>query len=203
MKRKIPIIIICVLVSIIIIVSFLTCEITYNYSFINDDKLNENLYLSLWLGYPAYNFRIYDYYESEQKIENIEFINGYIQIGEFIVPIETNESIDVAVFVDGNRFFSYEKDEMALTNMKYIQDKILYNYTFYFNKMIFESTVVKINNEYNKKNIKTKLYFKYKILVKNEPIIREINQEFELKIKKYTYNIFSYILWWIIKGGRH
>jgi hypothetical protein len=196
-------IILGIIVSIVITVSFITCKTEYIYSFdysFSDTKLD----ISLYKSYPEYCFQMTLYnYNTEYKIESISFCSGNILIGDYIIPLET-ESTEFSVFIEEGLWFSSgSKGEKALSNIKNIPNKTLFNYDFYFRRMIEKSTVENIFDEYNNKKKIIKLNIKYKIFINNEPIIYEIDNEFEkrIKIKKYRYNIFTQKINFVLHRG--
>ena len=188
-KRKM-IIVLCFILLLIFTICILTCKTVHEYSFSNNKELNEKIYLSLWKGYPEYNFRVYEYLEMEHKIENIEFIQGFANIGKYNIVLL--DELTIGVFINKYKFFSNENNGLL-------------NYTLYFNGMIDENIIIKIFNEYNKQNIESKVYLKYIIYSNDKVIINEINKtlDINIRIKKHRYNIFNILLWKIILGGDH
>jgi len=151
-----------------------------------------------------YSFSIIFSLNTELNIENFEFLDGYLSIGDHKIILCKN---NICIFID-----RWHDNIFMIDNFIFINDtKTIYRiidgkegfikfnepittntgnikgYRLYFRtKEINYNEVKKIINEYNKgiKNTKLKLIFNIKI--NNEIVTIEINENYYVKIEKYN-----------------
>jgi hypothetical protein len=148
--------------------------------------------------------------DSNLEIKNFEFYEGFIKIGDHIIPLKKEE---ISIRIDANEWLNdiywiingkweYLNFDKQIITEDIIENSI--NYMFRFSKGNITNREIKIIiNEYNKNNKKTDIYLKYGLLLNNELIINEIYEEHTIEIKTQNWNLFTAALMWILMGGRH
>jgi hypothetical protein len=178
--------------------------IGYGFSILYEEKSSILPNVRLWSGSSlGYNFRVSFNYDSNYQIDNIEFDYGFIIIGDYMYVLERDD-IEIGVFIDGLRFFSSSKDDMALSKMREPiilesdSNTQIFQYSFYFNKTFNNDEIAEIVNRYSKENNYLKVYVKYNLYINNEIIENEFSNEYTFSIQKLRYLplpiLFQFIL---------
>ena len=126
-------------------------------------------------------------YMGDYHIGKFDYSNGYIQIGDYEILLKRNE-INISVFLneaaadDGNSDSGFnpvyleEKGKILLSKMseplevKPEEDDGKYNHYYIFiEKFLKNDEVKKINSEYEKGNVYSRLSIEYDLIIDNEP----------------------------------
>jgi hypothetical protein len=144
------------------------------------------------------------------QIEDFEFDNGFIKIGEQEI-IFNKDDISINIYantmwnsvywlIKGKRHVSKLSDPVIAENEA---NNSIIHYIFRFNKSNITNKEIKIIiNEY-KKNQNTKLFFKFTILMNNEIIVYDLTEEYNIEIETQNWNIFKVTLFSILMSGNH
>jgi hypothetical protein len=127
-----------------------------------------------------YYFCIPIQYIGDYQIENFEFKNGFILIGDHKILLNRD---DAGVEV----FEKVPSDESGNTN----GDDLIFNqYNIFIERHLKNSEMKNITDEYEKGNTASKFYLEYTITIDNEQIECGYSDDFELYDGPLQYNGF-------------
>jgi hypothetical protein len=140
-----------------------------------------------------YYFSLPKQYIVINQFENIEFINGFILIGEYVILLKKdninidvflNESSDLNGFISESSYIVYSEHngKKLISKMKEpieFSEYQVIEYNINIEKHLDNNNIKNIINEYNKGNIVSYVYLKYRITIntegRNEYIFDEYN----------------------------
>ena len=142
--------------------------------------------ISLLRNGNTFYFSIPFSYIGDYQIEYFEFNNGYVLIGDYEIPLNRNE-ISISAYV--NEFSDDYGRSDGLFNLIYLEDhgriifskmdeplaskkeagNIFNQYCFFILKYLSINEMEKINDEYQKGNVKSQLNFWFDLIIDNEP----------------------------------
>jgi hypothetical protein len=166
------------------------CVIVYDYKFqINETQLNEMI---LWLRQAYQYFHVSYEINTEKRITNFDYIDGYIKIGENQINLKP-ETISILVKnMDTNFNILIIKDGIIQNNNylsnqeQYLNKENNFIYRLRFEQRFNYGLLLELNK---KSNYPVKLYLNYQITV-NDIIINEIiNEDYILVVNKNRYKL--------------
>jgi hypothetical protein len=125
----------------------------------------------------------------DYQIEKFEFDSGHVQIGDFEILLKRDE-VNIYVYLNEaadesefsykdsddafNLIYSEEKSKILISKMdksltkKYESDGKVNHYYIFIEKFLNDYEIKKITNEYEKRNVYSKMYIEYDITIDNE-----------------------------------
>ena len=119
-------------------------------------------------------------------INSFEFINGAINIGDYKIPLKRNE-INISAYLNKNSnengssdsgfdlIYSEENGKILLSKINELlseellkDDENFIHYYIFIEKFLNDNDLEKINNEYNKGNVRSRFEIWYDLIINNE-----------------------------------
>ena len=174
-------------------VIFSNCATTQNYDF----SLQNTLSIFLVDNEKDYYFYIPVQYIGDYQIENFEFLDCYVLIGDqkilfkrknVNIDVYVNENSDESGNTDGlfNLIYSEKKGKVLLSKMdepirkSHVSSNRMNQYCIIINRLLKTGEMNKITKEYEKGKTSSQFYLEYNITIDNEQDKCGILDDFEL-----------------------
>jgi hypothetical protein len=180
MKRKNAFLLI---MGLLVTACLLGCTTTSHYNL----SLKNTLSIFMFNDGKDHHFAIPVQYIGDYQIQSFEFDNGFIQTGDYKMPLVRND-ISIDVFLNGssdesgntdlsgdhiysetNGKIMFSKMDEPLTK-NHVDDNMFNQYNIIIKRPLKNNEMKNITNEYKKGNTYSKFYVEYTITIDNERI---------------------------------
>ena len=180
-----------------ICINFLSgCKSIYYFNFENNDASIKNMKLDFW-AIESLCFEksiINNSNNSNNRILDIEYIDGFLKIGEEKISFKKNE-ITICIVMNGHRkysMFGIEKNGNTIISEDEKQEYFNYISGIRFFKDLDYKSQKTIYKLYILNNKLVNVYFEYKIKYENDVVHYIVNEEFILEAEKNIYFFYLY-----------
>jgi hypothetical protein len=177
-------------VSLSVILLCSSCKIINRYNFINNEITNNNYTISSYKLDNTFNLVTEFYFENDSSIENFDYINGWMQIGNKKILLKKEGMLILIHEGKDNNYVFWERSGKNKIN-SFNKYNTVNNYRFEFIGLLNNNELNEIENEIKNNRNNVSIYYEY--IINNENYIIDIYNGFTLEIEKNKYRFSDFI----------